>query len=99
MFICVTNDTSTPAVDISEIKKGDIVNQSFDLMRISGLTSKMTPEDMERGLTILERMVLSYENNGLFLSYKKSNTYPTPDADEDSGLADSNVQRYCYVAI
>lgn len=73
------------------IMKGDLVNQAFDLMRISGLTTKMTPEDMERGLTILERMVLSYENNGLFLSYNKSDTYPTPDASEDSGIADSNV--------
>ena len=73
------------------ITKGQIVNQSFDLMRISGLTSKATPEDTERGLTTLERMILSYENNGLFLSYNKSELYPNPDFYEESGIADSNV--------
>lgn len=71
--------------------KGEIVNQSFDLMRISGLTSKATPEDTTRGLTTLERIVLSYENKGLFLSYNKSPDYPVPDANEDSGIVDSNI--------
>lgn len=71
--------------------KIEIVNQTFDLMRISGLTVDPTPEDQVTGLTILERMILSYENNGLFLSYNKSDEFPTPDPNEESGLADKSI--------
>lgn len=71
--------------------KIEIVNQMYTMMRISGLTTDPTPEDTVIGLTILERMILSYENNGLFLSYNKSEFQPTPDANEESGLPDKSI--------
>lgn len=61
-------------------------------MRISGLTVDPTPEDTSIALATLERIILSYENNGLFLSYNKSPEYPYPDPSEESGIADSNIQ-------
>lgn len=60
-------------------------------MRISGLTASPSPADQVTALTVLERMILSYENNGLFLSYNKSEQQPTPDANEESGLSDKNI--------
>lgn len=76
---------------MATLTKGEIVNQMFELMRISGLTSKASPEEKTIGLYTLERMVLSYENNGLFLSYNKSDLYPNPDSSEESGLRDHDI--------
>jgi hypothetical protein len=64
----------------------------YTLMRISGLTTNAGPEEITTGLVILERMILSYENNGLFLSYNRSEDYPIPDPAEESGLGDKNIQ-------
>lgn len=72
--------------------KVEIVNQAFILMRISGLTTDPTPEDVKLGLTILERMILSYENMGLFLSYNKSSNQPVPGPNEETGLSDKSTQ-------
>lgn len=77
---------------MATITKGDIVNQMYELMRISGLTVNASPEDTTLALKILERMILSYENKGLFLSYNKSEYYPDPDPNEESGLSDKSVQ-------
>lgn len=77
---------------MATITKGEIVLQTYVLMRISGLTVSPTPEDTEIALVSLERMILSYENNGLFLSYNKSESYPSPDPDEESGLSDKSIQ-------
>lgn len=76
---------------MTTLTKGEVVNQTYILMRISGLTVDPTPEDMTIALTALERMILSYENNGLFLSYNKSIEYPNPDPAEESGLSDANI--------
>lgn len=77
---------------MATLTKGEIVNQTYILMRISGLTVDPTPEDTSIALATLERMILSYENNGLFLSYNKSPEYPCPDPSEESGIVDSNIQ-------
>ena len=77
---------------MATLMKGEIVNQMFVLMRISGLTTNASPEDTTIALSILERMVLSYENNGLFLAYNKSEHYPTPDPSEESGIRDHDIQ-------
>lgn len=74
------------------ITKGDLVKQCYVSMRISGLTVDPTPEDMEMGLAVLERMVLSLENKGIFLSYNRSDNYPNPDPSEESGISDKNSQ-------
>lgn len=71
--------------------KIEIVNQMYVLMRISGLTTSPSNEDVTTALTVLERMILSYENNGLFLSYNKSDEFPVPDPNEESGLADKSI--------
>lgn len=77
---------------MATITKGEIVNQTYVLMRISGLTVDATPEDTTLALTVLERLILSYENQGLFLSYNKSEDYPNPDPAEESGLSDKSIQ-------
>jgi len=77
---------------MATLTKGEIVDQAFVLMRISGLTIKASPPEIGMALSALERMVLSYENSGLFLSYNKSETYPMPDPSEESGLNDKSIQ-------
>ena len=77
---------------MATITKGEIVIQTYVLMRISGLTVSPTPSDNEIALSSLERMILSYENLGLFLSYNRSDNYPCPDPAEESGLSDKSIQ-------
>lgn len=77
---------------MATITKGEIVDKTYLLMRISGLTVDATPEDKSLALSALEDMILSYENMGLFLSYNKSETYPDPDPAEESGLSDKSIQ-------
>lgn len=74
------------------ITKGDIVNQAYVNLRISGLTSKATPEDTKMGLQTLEVMLLSWTNNGLNLGWIKSPYITDPDPQEDSGISDASYE-------
>lgn len=69
--------------------KGDIVSQAYVQMRISGITSKATPEDSLLGLQVLESMMLSWTNKGLNLGWQKSEDMINPDPQDDTGLADN----------
>lgn len=74
------------------ITKADIVRQAFAHLRISGLTSKATPEDTQLGLQTLEAMLLAWTNKGLNLSWNKSPGFTDPDPQEDSGISDANYE-------
>ena len=74
------------------ITKGDIVRQAYAHLRISGLTSKATPEDTQLGLQTLEAMLLAWTNKGLNLSWKKSEDFVDPDPQKDSGISDANYE-------
>lgn len=74
------------------ITKGDIVRQAFTHLRISGLTSKATPEDTRLALQTLESMLLAWTNKGLNLSWNKSDNFVDPDPHEDSGISDANYE-------
>ena len=76
---------------MTTVTKGDLVNQMFVMLRISGITANPSPEDMEDALNILERIVLALENKGLFLGWNKSSNLFMPNPDEQSGLGDKNV--------
>lgn len=74
------------------ILKGDIVNQAFVNLRISGLTTDASPEDTSLGLQTLEAMMLSWTNKGLNLSWNKSEYYTNPDPQEESGISDTTYE-------
>lgn len=76
---------------MATVTKGDIVNQMYVMLRISGVTTEATPEETNMALTILERLILSLENKGLFLSFNKSEKLFEPDPNEESGISDKNA--------
>ena len=76
---------------MATITKGNIVNQMFVMLRISGMTSGATPEDTVDALNILERMVLSLENIGLRLGFQKSSVTAGPQPADESGIRDKDV--------
>jgi hypothetical protein len=66
-----------------QITKGDIVNEAFEEIRISGLTIKATPDEIERGLFKLESLAAELESRNVLAGY---NFTEYPDAADDSGL-------------
>jgi len=75
--------------------KGDLVNESLALLRISGVTREPTPEDMADGLLALEEMVLSWETKGLRIGYIKS-AAGNIDPSDESGIRDNNERAVKY---
>lgn len=74
------------------ITKGDIVDQAFIQLRISGLTSNASPEDSKMAAVVLESMMLAWTNKGLNLGWIKDADITDPDLQEDSGLSDSSYE-------
>lgn len=49
--------------------KGELVNKAYRWLRISGLTSKATPEEVSDGLDALESMMREFESRNICSSY------------------------------
>lgn len=74
------------------ITKGDIVNQAFEYLRISGLTNEAAPRDTQLALRSLDSIMLAWTNKGLNLSWNKSDDFTDPDPQEDSGISDADYE-------
>ena len=72
--------------------KGDIVTEAFD---VCGLSGSYESSFISRGLKSLDRMMLSWTNEGLELGYNKSPTF-TPVSSEQSGLDDTSLQAVIF---
>ena len=68
------------------IKKIDIVNGMYKLIRISGLTSNAIPEEIETGLQVADDLAGELLSSGLNLSYVQPLVYGQSDPDDYSGL-------------
>lgn len=73
------------------ITKGDIVNGAFEEARISGLTFNPSAAEVSSAITTLDNMMLSWSNNGICLSYNRSEGYLNVDPSQDSGLSDTSI--------
>ena len=78
------------------ILKIDIVLAAYQELRISGLTSAATPEEIETGVRRLDNMMLGWKNKNLCVSYIRSESYSNVDPNQDSGLND--VDMFAVVA-
>lgn len=67
------------------IRKGDIVNDAYSRLRISGLTVNPSPEDVSVALMRLEDMASEWEERNICLSYNFED-YNDVDANSDSGI-------------
>lgn len=68
--------------------KGDIVNGAYSRIKISGLTSNPTPEDMALGLDVLEDMAAEFETRNICLNF---NYTDSPDPSDESGLERGHI--------
>lgn len=73
------------------IAKIDIVLAAYEELRISGLTSKATPEEITTGVKRLDSMILGWKNKNLCVNYIPSESYNNIDPNQDSGLNDSDM--------
>lgn len=73
------------------ITKNDIVLAAYDELMISGLTSKATPEEITIAVRKLDNMIAGWKNKNLCLSYTPSASYSDVDANQDSGLNDTDM--------
>lgn len=73
------------------ITKNDIALSAFNELRISGLTTKPTPEEVTSAIIKLDNMVLSWQNKGICLSYIRSEGFSDVDPNQDSGLNDTSA--------
>lgn len=75
------------------ILKGDLINDAYSRMRISGLTVNPSPEDVSIALMRLENMAAEWEERNICISYNF----------EDYGNADpntnSNIPRWAAEAV
>ena len=78
------------------ITKIDIVLAAYEELRISGLTSKATPEEITTGVRRLDNMMLGWKNKNLCPSYIRSTSYSDIDPNQDSGIND--VDMFAIVA-
>lgn len=67
--------------------KGEIALEAYDSLGIGG---NLESDMIMRGVKNLQRMMLSWENDGVLIGYKTSDLDPAPD--DDSGIADHNLQ-------
>lgn len=60
------------------ITKGDIVNEAFEEIRISGLTIQASPNEIQRGISKLESMAAEWEARNICAGYSFTED-PNPD--------------------
>ena len=63
--------------------KGDLINGAYSRMRISGLTSQPTPEDISIALRRLESQAARWEGKTICAGYKFEDV---PDVNSPSGI-------------
>ena len=73
------------------ITKIDVVLAAYEELRISGLTSKASPEEITTGVRRLDNMMLGWKNKNLCPSYIRSISYSDIDPNQDSGLNDIDM--------
>lgn len=73
------------------ITKNDIALAAFNELRISGLTTTPSPEEITSAITRLDNMVLGWQSKGLCLSYVRSEGFGSIDPNQGSGLNDVNA--------
>jgi len=65
--------------------KGELVNSAYEELRISGLTTNPTPEDVTLAIKLMDRMVAQWRNKTLCLGYE--DTVDSVNPSQNSGLA------------
>lgn len=68
------------------IKKVDIVNRAAEELRISGLTTNPTPNEVVSFVGRLDELMAQYQNDGLDCGYFFPSEYGESDVNDDSGL-------------
>lgn len=66
--------------------KGDLVNGAYEELRISGITSMATPEEITLALRRLESMIANWESSAVFIGYTFATSFDELDPNDDSGL-------------
>ena len=74
-----------------EITKGQIVDAALKHLALSGSLINPSPNDRGDFLSFLEKMVASFNNQGIHVGYRLSPYGIDPDASEDSGITIDNV--------
>jgi len=69
------------------ITKGDLVNGTYKLMRISGLTVSASPEALESGLEVADDYAQELKSEGLDLGWQEPAIYGQSDTADNSGLS------------
>lgn len=64
--------------------KADMINGAYSQIRISGITSQPTPEDLTLALGKMEQMAAEYEGRNICLSY---NLQDNPDPNESHNVS------------
>ena len=70
------------------IAKIDIVNGAYAFLRIWGITTQSSNEDVKLGLDTLDDLALQLESDGLMTGYHTPTTYGESNPNDDSGLVD-----------
>ena len=60
--------------------KGDLVNRAYQWLRISGLTSKATPEEISTALSVMEDMLIEFKSRNICSNYVFEE-FPDPSTD------------------
>ena len=68
------------------VTKGDLVNGTYSLMRISGLTVNASPEDVVLSLQVADDYAEELKGNGLDLQWQAPAEYGNSDPADNSGL-------------
>lgn len=73
------------------ITKNDIVLNAFSEMRISGITVSPNPTEVTDAITVLDNMMLNWENENICIGYIRPESYGQSDPNDDSGIPDTAV--------
>jgi hypothetical protein len=72
-----------------KISKGSLVNGTYSLMRISGLTTNPSPADIEAGLQVADDYSQELKEDGLDLGWQYPSEYGESNPDDNSGITPS----------
>lgn len=74
------------------LTKGEIAKQALKKIRISGLTSTPSPEDVADSVQELDLLIGLWRNSGLNISFSDTPELNNPSANQISGVIDKNTQ-------
>ena len=69
-----------------QVTKGSIVNGAFAILRISGLTSNPSPEDVSSAIQESDDLALEMKGSGLDVNWQQPQDYGLSDPSDISGL-------------